>query len=86
MHPFCLTIILHIIPRRESTRHILIILDKRLTFRKRIKEAMVKANSGISLLKFLSSNVTRHVLDKTYQFYDKMYLRPNFEYGDCICH
>ena len=70
------------VARRESTKHLGIILDERLTFRKHIKEAILKANSGIALLKFLSRYVTRPVLDKTY----KMYVRPHLEYGDCIFH
>ena len=70
------------VARQDSTKHLGITLDERLTFRKHIQEAILKANSGIALLKFLSKYVTRFVLDKMY----KMYVRPHLDYGDIIYH
>ena len=68
--------------RESSAKHLGIILDDRLTFRKHILEAITKAKKGLALMKFLSKYVTPFVLDKTY----KMYVRPHLDYGDVIYH
>ena len=47
-----------------------------------IKEQVLKATKGVSLLKFLCKYVDRNVLDLSY----KMYVRPHLEYGDVIFH
>ena len=70
------------VSRETSTKHLGIILDDRLTFRKHILEAITKAKKGLALMKFLSKYVTPLVLDKTY----KMYVRPHLDYGDVIYH
>ena len=70
------------VARKSSTKHLGVILDEKLTFREHIKEAISKAKKGLALMKFLSKNVTAHVLEMTY----KMYVRPHLEYGDIIYH
>jgi hypothetical protein len=70
------------VARETSTKHLGIILDERLTFRKHIKEAISKAKKGLSLMRFLSKYLTPKILDQTY----KMYVRPHLEYGDVIFH
>ena len=70
------------VSRETSTKHLGIILDDRLTFRKHILEAITKAKKGFALMEFLSKYVTPLVLDKTY----KMYIRPHLDYGDVIYH
>ena len=58
------------------------IIDDHLSFRKHIKDAIEKANKGISLMKFLYKYVDRKILDQIY----KMYVRPHLDYGDIIFH
>ena len=70
------------VARQPHTKHLGVILDERLTFRRHIFEAIEKATKGLSLMKFLSRWVTSKVLDQTY----KMYVRPHLEYGDIIYH
>lgn len=70
------------VARQDSTKHLGVILDERLSFRKHVHEAILKANSGLALLKFLSKYVSRFVMDRMY----KMYVRPHLDYGDCIFH
>ena len=57
-------------------------LDTKLSFSKHIHEAIIKANKGLSLLKYLSKYVSRNVLDLSY----KLYVRPHLDYGDIIYH
>ena len=70
------------VKREDFTKHLGVILDQRLNFRKHIAEKIKKANKGLGLLKFLSKYTTRPVLDKMY----KMYVRPHLDYGDVIYH
>ena len=70
------------VARHSETKHIGVIMDERLTFRKHINEQIEKAKKGISLMKYLSKWVTSKILDLTY----KMYVRPHLEYGDIIFH
>ena len=57
-------------------------LDSRLNFSKHIKEKVLIATKGLSLLKLLSNYVDRDVLDLSY----KLYVRPHLDYGDVIYH
>ena len=57
-------------------------LDSGLNFSKHISEAILKAQKGISLLKYLSKYVSRNVLGLSY----KLYVRPHLDYGDLIYH
>ena len=70
------------VAREPFTKHLGVILDSRLNFSKHIKEQVMKAMKGVSLLKFLSTYVSRNVLDLSY----KMYVRPHLDYGDVIFH
>ena len=70
------------VARRDSTIHLGVILDEKLSFRKHILEAIVKAKKGLSLMKFLAKYINREKLEITY----KMYVRPYLEYGDIIFH
>ena len=70
------------VARKDATKHIGLILDERLNFRKHIKEALTKAKNGLGMLKFISRYVSRNVLDKLY----KMHIRPHLDYGDVIYH
>ena len=68
------------VSRKDNTKHLGVYLDSRLNFSKHIKEKILKAMKGISLLKFLSKYVDRNVLAMSY----KMYIRPHLDYGDVI--
>jgi len=70
------------VAREHFTKHLGVYLDSRLNFSKHIKEQVLKATKGVSLLKFLSKYVGRNVLDLSY----KMYVRPHLDYGDVIFH
>ena len=68
------------VARREYTKHLGIILDEKLSFKRHINEAIAKAKKGIAIIHFLSRHVNREVLNMTY----KMYVRPHLDYGDVI--
>ena len=70
------------VSREEHTKHLGVYLDSSLNFSKHIREAVMKASKGISLLKYLSKYVSRKVLDLSY----KLYVRPHLDYGDVIYH
>ena len=70
------------VARKTSTKHIGLILDEKLNFRKHIKEALTKAKNGLGMLKFISRYVSRSVLEKLY----KMHIRPHLDYEDVIYH
>ena len=70
------------VSREENTKHLGIYLDSGLNFSKHIREAVLKATKGISLLKYLSKYVSRKVLDLSY----KLYVRPHLDYGDVLYH
>ena len=61
------------VAREESTKHLGIHLDTRLNFSKHVREAVLKATKGISILKMLSKYVDRNILNLSY----KLYVRPH---------
>ena len=70
------------VARNDSTKHLGFHLDEKLSFKKHISEAIIKAKRGVSLLKFLSRYLNRSKLDLAF----KMHVRPHLEYGDIIFH
>ena len=70
------------VAREDSTQHLGLHLDNRLNFSKHIKETVLKASKGVTLLKYLSNFADRKVLDMCY----KLYVRPHLDYGDVIYH
>lgn len=70
------------VSRQEWTKHLGFHLDEKLSFKKHVSEAIIKAKKGIALLKFLSKYINREKLDLAY----KMHVRPHLEYGDVIFH
>ena len=54
------------VARKESTKHIGLIVDEKLNFREHILEAIETAKKGLSLMKFLSNFVNRKTLVLTY--------------------
>ena len=71
-----------LVVRQDYNKHLGVYLDTRLNLSKHIREALIKASKGISLLKYLSKYVSRKVLDLCY----KLYIRPHLGYGDVIYH
>ena len=70
------------VARHDHTKHLGVYLDSGLNFSKHVKEAVLNALKGVSLLKYLSKYVDRNVLDLSY----KLYVRPHLDYGDIIYH
>ena len=70
------------VARVDSTKHLGLILDSKLSFREHILESIEKAKKGLSLMKFLSKHINRKTLVLTYT----MHVRPHLEYGDIIFH
>ena len=68
------------VSREGHTNHLGVYLDNQLNFSKHIRESILKATKGVSLLKYLSKYVSRRVLDLSY----KLYVRPHLDYGDVI--
>ena len=57
-----------------------LILDSKLNFMSHIREAVLKAQKGIALLKYLSKFVSGVGLDHTHN----LYVRPDLNYGDTV--
>ena len=70
------------VARVDHTNHLGVYLDSNLNFSKHVKESILKAMKGISLLKYMSKYVSRKVLDLCY----KLYVRPHLDYGDILFH
>ena len=70
------------VKRELDTKHLGLILDNKLDFRKHIAEKIKTANKGIGLLKFLTRFLTREKLSLIY----KMHVRPHLDCGDVIYH
>ena len=70
------------VSRERSTKHLGIVLDEHLSFKKHIEEKIKKCNKGLGLLKYLKKFTNRKVLNKIY----KMFIRPHLDYGDVIYH
>ena len=63
------------VSREDHTKHLGVYLDSGLSFSKHVREAVMKATKGVSLLKYLSKYVSRKVLDLSY----KLYVRPHLD-------
>ena len=70
------------VARQDHTKHLGLFLVSALNFSKHVKETILVAFKGISLLKYLSKYVDRKVLNLSY----KLYVRPHLDYGDIIYH
>ena len=70
------------VSREEHTNPLVVYLGSQLNLSKHIRESILKATKGISLLKYLSKYVSRRVIDLSY----KLYVRPHLDYGDVIYH
>ena len=64
------------VPVARHTKHLGLYLDSALNFSKNVKEPVLVALKGISLLKYLSKYVDRNVLN----LYYKLHGRPHLDY------
>ena len=64
------------VARHDHTKHLGLYLDSALNFSKHVKEAVLVALLGISLLKYLAKYVDRNVLN----LYYKLDVRPHLDY------
>ena len=67
------------VARHDHTEHLGLYLDSALNFSKPVKEAVLVALEGISLLKYLSKYVDRKVLNLFY----KLYVHPHLGLWGC---
>ena len=65
------------VARKEFTNHLGLYLDERLSFAKHVRESIIKAKKGTSVLKFISNYLSRYILSMTY----KLYIPSNLDYG-----
>ena len=65
------------VARHDHTKHLGLYLDSALNCSKHVKEAVLVALKGISLLKYLSKYVDRNVLNLFY----KLYVHPHLAMG-----
>ena len=66
----------------DETKHLGMVLDKKLTFDSHICEKIAKANQAIGIMKQLYTYVPRNTLETIY----KLYARPHLDYGDVVYH
>ena len=71
-----------VISPQSEHKHLGLILDSKLNINSHIREAILKAQRGIALFKYLLKFVSREVLDQTY----KPYVRFHLDYGDIVYH
>ena len=65
-----------------ETKHLGMIIDKKLSFESHVTEKIKKANKGIGVMKQLYRYVPRTALEIIY----KLYVRPHLDYGDVVYH
>ena len=70
------------VAKNDHTKHLGVYLDSGLSFSKHVEKVVLKAQKGVSLLKYLSKHVDSKVLDLSY----KLHVRPHLDYGDIIYH
>ena len=70
------------VKRDCEAKHLGVILDDKLNFRRHISDKIKVANKGLGLLKFLSRYATRDKISLMY----KIYVRPHLDYGYVIYH
>ena len=64
--------------RRLYQKHLCILLDTKLNFKKHVRNAIMKINKGISVIKKLSYSLPQ----KSLVTVDKAFLQPLIDYGD----
>ena len=67
--------------RTDSKKHMDLVLDDKLTFKKNIKDKLNKTYFGVGKIKRLCDILPRNSLVTIY----KSFIRPHLDYGDVIC-
>jgi len=70
------------VKKMDETKHLGLILDKKLLLHSHISEKIKKARQGIGLMKQIYPFVPRATLEIVY----KLHIRPHLDYGDIILH
>ena len=70
----------NVISSTDSHKHLVMILDSKLSFIKHLKEKISKANKGIGIIRRLYNFLPRFTLINIYE----AYVRPHLDYGDVI--
>ena len=70
------------VKRVQETKHLGVILDKKLNFISHVTEKIGIAKKGIGIMKQLYPYVPRRALEVVY----KLYVRPHLDYGDVLYH
>ena len=68
------------VKRVLDTKHLGLILDSKINFKKHIDDKLGKANKGIGVMKQMKKWVDMRALETVY----KLYIRPHLEYGDLV--
>ena len=62
----------------QETKHLGMILDKKLSFVSHLEEKVAKSNQGLGIMIQLKKWVSHKVLEVVF----KLYVRPHLDYGD----
>ena len=71
-----------LVSRKDSHKHLGLILDSKLTFTEHINHKIEIAKKLIGTLKYLSDYLPVNILNQMY----KIFVRPHFDYADVIYH
>ena len=69
-----------VVAKMNEQKHLSLILDSNLSFKKRINEKIIKAKKNLGIIKHLSIIFPRKTLDQMY----KALVRSHFDYCDTI--
>ena len=69
-----------VVEKVQTQKHLRLKLDKKLSFKERLKDKLAKVNRGIGILKKLSGFLPRNSLITLY----KSLIRPHLDYADII--
>ena len=66
----------------DQHKHLVLVLDRKLSFNSHIKSAISKSRRGIGMIKHLSKYLPRQTLNELC----KLYVRSHLDYSDVIYH
>ena len=71
-----------VVAKKNEQKHLGLVLDSSLSFRKHLTEKIIKAKKNLGIIKHLSIFLPRKALDQMY----KALVRSHFDYCDIIYH
>ena len=71
-----------VVAKMNEYKHLGLILDSSLSFKKHLNEKIIKAKKNLGIIKHLSIYLPRKTLDQMY----KALIRSHFDYCDIIYH